>query len=302
MPRREILGVMAAALSSLLGGTAVAATRFIIANTDPASLGLARYGIGSLCLAVFLGGALRRPRREDLIPISLLGVLFFAVFPWLFNKSLTWTTAAHGSLALSAMPLLTLVVAATLGVERLTIRKIVGVAMALLGVAVALSDKLAGPGLEGAWRGDLVMVGAALCGAIYNVLARSYLKRYPALIVTAYAMLGGTAGLALLTGVEGAPLKLLSLSSTGWLIILYLGVVGAAFTFWLWSFGLERTSPTRTAITVTLNPVTATVIGTLVLNEPLTPYLLLGFGSIIFGIALANWQKDAESMAAVKAG
>ena len=123
MPRREILGVAAAALSSLLGGTAVAATRFIVASTDPASLALARYGIGSLCLIILLRGALQQPRRVDLIPILSLGVLFFAVFPRLFNKSLAWTAAARGSLALSALPLLTLAVAAALGVERLTVRK-----------------------------------------------------------------------------------------------------------------------------------------------------------------------------------
>ena len=64
------------------------------------------------------------------------------------------------------------------------------------------------------------MVGAALCGAIYNVVARPYLKRYPALVFTAFAMLGGTAGLALLSGVDGAPSKLLSLGATGWAVIL----------------------------------------------------------------------------------
>ena len=145
MPRREILGVAAAASSSLLGGTAVAATRFIVASTDPASLALARYGIGSLYLIILLRGALQRPRRVDLIPILSLGVLFFAVFPRLFNKSLAWTAAARGSLALSALPLLTLAVAAALGVERLTVRKFSSVAMALLGVATALGDKLAAP-------------------------------------------------------------------------------------------------------------------------------------------------------------
>jgi drug/metabolite transporter (DMT)-like permease len=297
MSRRELHGVLAAGLSSLLGGTAVVATRSVIAGIDPGSLGLARYGIGSLCLFILLGKRATRPERRDMIPIALLGMLFFAAFPWLFNKSLAWTTAAHGSLALSTLPLLTLAAAGAMGVERLTFLKLAGVIVALLGVASALGDKLAAAELEAAWRGDLVMVGAAFCGAFYNVLARPYLRCYPPLVFTAYAMLSGAAALAALTAVDGSPDRLLALGTTGWLAVVYLGGVGAALTFWLWSFGLERTTPTRVAITVTLNPLTAMTLGTLLRGEPFTPRLLLGLGAIVTGIVLANWPRRRSSTA-----
>ena len=70
------------------------------------------------------------------------------------------TTAARGLLALSTLPLLTMVVGATLGSEPLTLRKTAGVLVAILGVSMALlTDVATAP--EGAWRGDLLMVGAA---------------------------------------------------------------------------------------------------------------------------------------------
>ena len=56
-----------------------------------------------------------------------LGVLYFALFPILFNASLIFTTAARGSLALSTLPLLTMLVGAALGSEALTARKTAGV-------------------------------------------------------------------------------------------------------------------------------------------------------------------------------
>ena len=125
MDRRESKGVLAAALSSLLGGSAVATTRLVIGAIDPLTLAALRYGIGVTCLAAIVRLArLRAIAVADRWRIALLGVLFFAVFPVLFNIALAYTTAARGALALSTLPLLTLVVAAIAGAEILTARKL----------------------------------------------------------------------------------------------------------------------------------------------------------------------------------
>ena len=284
---RQLLGVAAAAASSVLGGASVVATRFVIGDTDPLVLALLRYGIGAACLvpiALLIGG--RRVARADLPAVALPGALFFALFPTLFNAALAHTTAARGALALSTLPLLTLVVAAALGVEAVTRDKLAGVALAVLGVAVALSGELAA--VEGAWRGDLIMVGTALCGAVYNVLARPYLARYPVLTFTACAMLWGTAALAVTAGAAGALAAAPSFTPAGWLAVGFLGVFGAALTFMLWSLGLAYATPTLVAITVTLNPVVATVLGVSLLGEPVAARLLLGLAAVAGGIALAN--------------
>src|ERR1700736_6488564 len=82
MRSEERWGVLAAAASSLLGGSSVAVTRAVIGEMSPASLGLFRFGIGALCLLpLFLAARQRGPGRRDLVAIVLLGLLFFAVFP-----------------------------------------------------------------------------------------------------------------------------------------------------------------------------------------------------------------------------
>src|SRR5919202_4208987 len=119
--RREVCGVLAACASSLSGGTAVVITRAVIAQTDPATLGVLRYGIGTVCLLILVRLCrMPRPRRSDLVPVALLGILFFTIFSWLLNQSLSLTTEVHGSIALSTMPLLTLALSTLLGTERLT--------------------------------------------------------------------------------------------------------------------------------------------------------------------------------------
>jgi drug/metabolite transporter (DMT)-like permease len=291
LPRRELIGVAAAAASSLLGGMSVVATRFVIAETDAVTLGMLRFGIGAACLLpLVLASRRARLARRDVAPVLLLGVLFFAVFPWLFNLSLSFTTAARGSLALSTLPLLTLAVAAAFGVERLTRLKLAGVLVALLGVWLALSSRVgfaASP--DGAWRGDLFMVAAALCGAFYNVLSRPFLRRYPSLAYTGYGMCAGAVVLAAADAAGGAPLAALAISPMGWVAVLFLGICGAALTFFLWSYGLEHATPTRVAITVTLNPIASMALGSIVLDEPTGHGLLVGLGAVAAGIVLANW-------------
>jgi drug/metabolite transporter (DMT)-like permease len=161
----ELVGVLAGMASNGLGGTAVAVTRYAIGAIDPITLGAFRFGVGFIFLlpvAVMQGG--KWPPRADWRGVLGLGLLFFAFFPILFNAALMFTTATRGALALSIIPLISMVVGAILGVEALTARKTVGAAVAVLGVAIAL---VAGSTLapDGAWRGDLLMLAGAFCFA-----------------------------------------------------------------------------------------------------------------------------------------
>lgn len=281
------MGVAAAVASSFLGGTSVAATRFIIGAADPILLGVLRFGIGALCLLPLIRiGRGPLPARRDLPAILGLGVLFFAAFPWFFNASLALTTAARGSLALSTLPLLTLAVAVALGREQASGRKLAGILIAMIGVGASLHPKLsAAP--EGAWRGDLLMVGAAACGAVYNVLVRPYLRRASPLAVTTIGMLAGAAVLTFAEIAFGSFAPLAAFGPVAWAVIVYLGVVGAALTFLLWSLGLLHATPTVTALTVTVNPLASAAFGVFLLDEPLSAAFVFGLFAVVAGLALA---------------
>src|SRR5258708_7029546 len=99
---------------------------------------------------------------------------------------MSYTSPARGSLALSTLPLTTMLVAALLGREALSWRKTLGVLIAVGGVAAALWAGL-GDAPPQAWRGDLVMAAATLCMALYNVWSRPLMLRSSTLL----AWLGG---------------------------------------------------------------------------------------------------------------
>ena len=282
-------GVVAAVLSSALGGSAAALTRYIIGATDPVTLAAYRFGIGFLLvLPVALLLRSRFPKGRDGIWVALLGVLFFSIFFVFYNIAMSLTTAARGSLALSCLPLTTLVVAFLFKKEQFTGRKVAGVCIAIGGVAVALWAGLADAPL-GAWRGDLVMAGATVCMALYNVWSRPLMTRSSMLGFLALGMgFGAAASISFAVGSGGLIHSFVSFSPAQWIAAICLGVFGGAAAFYLWVYALERTTPTRVANTMTVNPIAASLLAAVLIGEPLGWNLLLGIGGVGAGIWLAS--------------
>ncbi len=283
----ESIGVAMAVVSSSVGGSAAAVTRYLAAGADPIALAIVRFGLGFLIvLPVAAAARIRWPRLQDWPSVAGLGVMFFAIAIVLYNVALSYTTAARGTLALSTLPLLTMVVGAAFGVEPLSYRKTLGVLVAMLGVAVALTAGVHGAP-TGAWRGELIMLGTSLCMAFYNVWSRPFIDRSSALGFLTVGMGAGAIALIVVGCFSGAFVTLSEFSTQEWLAGLYLGVGGGALAFVLWIFALQRTTPTRVAVTMTVNPVSAAVVAMVLLNEPITYSFMLGLITVLAGIWIA---------------
>jgi drug/metabolite transporter (DMT)-like permease len=286
----ESVGVLIAVVSSALGGTAAAITRYLVGSADPITLAILRWGIGVLCVlptALFL--RVRWPQRSDWLAVAVLGICFFGLFFVLYNIAVSYTTAARASLALSTLPLQTMVVGALLGIEPLTKRKTVGVCVAVLGVFAALASGLsAAP--SGAWRGELIMTGAVLCMAFYNVWSRPFIKRSSALGFLTVGMGAGAVALVAVGLLTGRVAILDTFGIPQWLAGVYLGVAGGALAFILWVLALERATPTRVANTMTVNPIAAGLLATQLVGEPITLNLIVGLIAVFAGIWIATTE------------
>ena len=287
----EWVGVALAIVSSGLGGTAAAVTRYLIADSDALTLAVLRWVIGFLCvLPVAVIAKAKWPSRADLPGVAALGFCFFGLFFILYNIAVGYTTAARASLALATLPLQTMVVGALLGIEPLTARKSIGVAIAVLGVfAALLADLSAAP--AGAWRGELIMAGAGLCMAFYNVWSRPFIRRSSALGFLATGMGVGALALVLAGLATGRLATLANFGASQWLAGVYLGVAGGALGFILWVLALQRASPTRVASTMTVNPITAALLATMLVGEQITINLLIGIVAVFIGIWIATTER-----------
>jgi drug/metabolite transporter (DMT)-like permease len=286
----EWIGVAIALVSSCLGGSAAAITRYLVGNADPVTLAILRWGIGFACLLpVALLLRVRFPPRRDWLAVAALGLCFFGLFFVLYNIAIGFTTAARASLGLATLPLHTMVVGALLGIEPLTTRKTIGVCVAVLGVVAALASGLsAAP--SGAWRGELIMTGAVMCMAFYNVWSRPFILRSSALGFLTVGMGAGAAALILVGSLTGSVAVLHGFGARQWIAGVYLGVGGGALAFILWVMALARATPTRVANTMTVNPIAAGLLATQLVGEPITLNLVLGLIAVFAGIWIATTE------------
>ena len=285
------LPAAAAAATALFVGSTMVATRWVIVQSDPASLALLRYAVGFLCLLPPLALLRRVPMaRGDIAPIALLGIAQFGVLIALLNYGLQYIGAALGALIFAGLLLLTMGIAAGLRAEALTWAKSAGVALTIVGVALALGAELALPSATTqTWLGAGAVFAATLTGALCSVLYRPYLQRYPALQIGAFAMAASVLFLCLPAGFEGFFATWPEFTAAGWGAVLFIGTSsGIGYYLWLWA--LQHTTPTKVTIFMALSPITAAGLGALLLDEVLTAPFMAGLACVASGLVLAHIQ------------
>ncbi len=285
----RFLAAAAAAATGVQVGSAMVATRFVVDQTGPTSLALLRYVIGFCCLlpVVWLSAGPVRFARRDVLPIALLGITQFGILIALLNYGLRFIPSARAALIFATFPLLTMVLAVALGHERLTLPKSLGVLLTIAGVGLALGEKALQGGGAQEWVGELAVFASASSGAICSVLYRPYLRKYPALPVSAFAMLASVGFLAILAAGEGFFVSPPRFTPGGWLAIVFIGLSsGVGYYLWLWALG--HAPATQVTVFLALSPVTAAALGALFLGEAISGVSAVGLACVALGLWLAN--------------
>jgi drug/metabolite transporter (DMT)-like permease len=269
-------------------GAAITATRYVAGDISPASLAFLRYAIGVACLAPAIALAPRvRFARGDTLPIALLGVAQFGVLIALLNYGLKTVPAGRGALILASFPLLTLIFAALAGDERITLPKLAGILLTLAGVAFALGDRIGG---NGTLTGEIAILMSAVTGALCSVLYRPYLRRYPTLPVSAFAMAAAAAALLAPAALDDLLVAPAQFSAAAWAAVVFIGLSsGGGYVLWLWA--LKMLAATRVTVFLALSPITAAALGVLFLGEPLTVGMIAGVACVATGLWVANWEQ-----------
>lgn len=280
-----LLAHAAAATAALSAGLAVVATRHVIGETDALSLVFYRYLVGVLCFLPFLPRLWPRAglTAAELGRIALFGILFFVLFPWAFNAALAINPAARGAVGLATIPIQTLLVAALFRREQMTLPKFLAVLAAFLGIAVAFGPAALAPGNGALFLGDGLMLLGVFCAAIHSVFSRPTLMRHGPLFVTALGMVLAVVALLPVMALTDR-LAVPEFSTRDWLSVLFLGSVAGAVQFSLFMWALRWLPPTTTVLYLTLNPLTAMLLGVVLLGEAVTAELLIGMVLVIAGI------------------
>lgn len=298
---RSFLGMALVCTAASIGGLTVVMTRFVIAETDPFTLAHVRYLAASLCLIALVRFQGRRFRIDprDRLGLLVLALVFYAAFPYCFARALQDTTSARGALIYACMPLVTMSLAATFRIERITPWKVLAVFLAIAGVWSAIGLDVDSP--PHALRGDVIMAIGTACSASYTVFAKRYVMKYDGVAMTAWSMLTGSLALGVVALVFGSPLSgSLDLSLRGWAALAFLTVPGGALMLWFFITGFRMVTPTQAAVAVGCNPLTAILFAAWILGEPIGWGSVAGYVLIMAAVLCANRTSRVEHLDAVK--
>jgi drug/metabolite transporter (DMT)-like permease len=292
MIKASVLASLAAALVAILVGSAIVATRFVIDQTHPGSLALLRYSIGTICLIPPLLASERVSfAKRDLFPLSLLGITQFGIVVVLLNYALQFIPSARAALIFASVPLQAMVFAAFLGYERITFAKGLGVILAFVGVGVVLGERVFDGGNPHGLLGDISAFISAFAAAACSVLYRPFLKKYPTLQISSFAMAASVVFLTLVAANEGFFIAFPHFTFEGWFAVFFIGI-SSSVGYYLWLWALKNTTLTKVTIFLALNPVTATGLGVIFLGEKISANLLIGIIFVILGLGVLHLSRS----------
>ena len=229
-----------------------------------------------------------RLRGNDLWAMAGLGLVGIASNNILFTHGVSMTSASNSALVVATAPLWGMLLAFVLGWERPKLTGIVGVGVAMLGVAVIVYRGLGESGASLA--GDLLVMGAAVCWGSYAVLSLSLLERYSPLAVAAYSMLFGGLAVLPLASVQLPGVDWGDVSLGGWGAFAYSALLVAAFGFTFWQRGISRIGANRMLVYQYLITLVGVVAGVLLFGESFGIDKVIGAAILLGGVYLARRQ------------
>lgn len=233
--------------------------------------------------------ALRSPR------IYLAGLFGVALNQLFFAEGLQRTTPSHSALINSCIPVVTLILSIFFKRETWSLRKTLGILCAMAGVAVLIGTPTGGPPAGGQLSGDLLTLLNVTSFSIFLVMSQPLAKTLPSLGLTGFYLLEGVfiLGLNVFLHESISDKHLLSTwthaSKSIHALMIFVAIQSTTITYVLNNWALRRATPSQVATYITLQPVIATLMGTLLLGEHLRPVffpaLLLVAGGVLFSVA-----------------
>ncbi len=297
---RERAALWAALALILAWGANFSVQKAVFAALTPGGFLFVRYLIMPAAAALLLlahhGTRWPRLSRRELWQLFKLGVTGHLLHVGLVTYGIHWSTAFSSSLILAIGPVFTLLILRWHGTERMTRGQVAGVALAVCGVLVFLSDKLLGAQWQ-AGGGDLTLLVAAAFFSLYTVTAKPLIERHGGVLVMAYGTLLGSLPVLAVSAAPGLRVDWAAVPPLIWLGTLY-AVLVAAFLGWIvWGWINAVRGVARTAPLMYLMPPVAAAVAWLVTGERYTAIKLLGAAITLGGVALAQFASRSRTEA-----
>jgi len=274
------------------GGTFIAG-RQVAQHLGPFSIAFLRFAVASaflLSLARIREGRLPFPGKGQIIPVVLLGLTGVFTYNVLFFKGLRLIEASRAALIVATCPAFIAIASSLLLKEKLSLTKAIGIPLSVFGAVVVISKgRLSQLTTGGVGWGELCILGCVLSWAAYSLIGKVVMGRLSPLVSVAYSSLIGAAALFVPAALYDSLASNLHLATwLDWTSIVYLAVCGTVIGFVWFYEGVKAVGPTRAGLFINFVPISAVVLGFLILHEQITWSLAVGAALVLSGVCLTN--------------
>lgn len=280
------------ALSMSLVGSYVALSKPLAAAIPVLLLAWLRFGIGGLAMLHWL----RKPASEAPLTPKTRRLLFLESFLGNFLFSLcmlfgvSLTSAVSAGVIMAAIPATVALLSWLFLRERITGRTWAAIACAAGGIGLlALAKPADGPSAgELAWLGNLLVLGAVVCEASYAVIGKALTGVLGPKRITSLINLWGFVLVTPFGLYTALHFDFGSVTAGAWLLLVFYALAASIWTVWLWMTGLKVVPAAQAGVFTVMLPVSAALVGVLVLGESLSGLQLLAFAAALAGVVLAT--------------
>ena len=289
------------ALSMSLVGSYVALSKPLVAALGVFLLAWLRFGIGGLAMAHWL----KRPEQERPMTTTTKRLVFLEsflgnfLFPISMLFGVSMTSAVSAGVIMATIPAVVAVMSWAFLKERIGLRVWAAVGCGALGIGLLALSKgehatQVSRGLEAdllnnkALLGNVLVFVSVLCEAAYAVIGKKLTGALSPKRITALINLWGFVLMTPMGLYAALHFDFVAVTASSWLLLLFYAMAASVWTVWLWMTGLKGVPAARAGVFTVMLPISAAVVGVLVLGESLSGMQALAFAIALLGVLLAT--------------
>ncbi len=279
----------------VLFGSVPVAGKIALAQIPALALVGMRVGIATLILVVFqlFRKRIRLVNTADywrLAVLALFGVVFNQMFSLL---GISLTRASNASLLIVTIPIFTLIVGFLTGAEKITISKVAGISLALLGAVILIDPRNASFSSD-TTLGDMFVVLNSLVFGIYVATSKEVVTRNGAFRSMMWVFVFSSIVCIPVAIYSISSVEVSAVSGNTWTVVIYLSVFATAAPYLLNAFAISKVSPAVVAVFIYLQPLIGFILAAIFLGEEIGLRFVVAAVAIFGGVYLVSKRKRGK--------
>lgn len=289
----RVLIYLEAFIAVVIWGAGFVFTKIALIDFSPVQIVFVRFGIGVLILGltVFVRGEFRLPKPNEVWYLALTGFIGVTFHQWLQATGLQTAQATVTAWIVATIPIFTMILGVLFLKEKSTILSVVGTFLSAIGVLLVVSKGDLFSIISGSFGtyGDKLIMISALNWAVFSILSRSGLRKFPPALMMFYVMFFGWLMSGIWYYATGESFNFnIPWEAPSVLSLLVLGIFGSGVAYITWYDALKEIPVSQLSVFIYIEPIITMALAVVMLNETINTATILGGIFTVVGIILVN--------------